>query len=161
MKKNTSFQIFSSPLFFGVAAGMLAVLAQPIFHIQPPQAYGICTVCHARDLLNWFSRLLFAINIEAADVSIAYPLLTTIGLVIGAFIASRRYAEFRRIRGENLLFMFLLGMLVANVGLLIMSCPSRLVLRFAFGDPYALLALLGLIVGITTGVMVLKWRVNY
>jgi hypothetical protein len=52
-------------------------------------------------------------------------------------------------------------MLVSTVGLLIMSCPTRLILRFAFGDPYAFLGLVGLVLGITLGVMVLKWRAKY
>lgn len=150
-----------STLFFGVTAGVLAVLAQPLFHIQPPQAYGICTVCHARDLINWFSNVLFSIKLEAAEVAIYYPLLTTVGLVIGAFVSSKLNREYRRISSEKLVTMFFLGILVSTVGLLIMSCPTRLVLRFAFGDPYALLGLVGLVLGITLGVMVLKWRAKY
>ncbi len=162
MIKNTKYtQVFSSPLFFGVIAGFLAVLAQPLFNIQPPQAYGICTVCHARDLLNWLSKLLVSVKIEAAGAALHYPLLTTIGLVMGAFVSSKLHGEYRRIRGEGLLIQFFWGMLVANVGLLIMSCPTRLILRFAFGDPYAFLGIVGLPVGITIGVLLLKWRVKY
>ena len=162
MIKNTKYaQIFSSPLFFGVIAGFLAVFAQPLFRIQPPQAYGICTICHARDLLNWVSKLLLSVKIEAADASLHYPLLTTVGLVMGAFVSSKLNGEYRRMRGERFLPQFLGGILVANVGLLIMSCPTRLVLRFAFGDPYACLGIIGLLLGITLGVLVLKWRVKY
>lgn len=158
MKNKKVFKLFYAPMFFGVAAGVLAVLAQPLFNIQPPQAYGICTVCHARDLLNWLSNLLLSIKIEAADVSIHYPLLTTVGLVIGSVVSSKLNGEYRRISSEKLFPMFLLGIIVSNVGLLIMSCPTRLVLRFAFADPYASLGLVGLVFGISIGVMVLKWR---
>jgi len=158
MKKKKVFKLFYSPLFFGVAAGALAVLAQPLFKIQPPQAYGICTVCHARDLLNWLSSVLFSIKIEAADVSTNYPLLTTVGLVIGSLVSSKLNSEYKRISSEKLFAMFLLGIIVSNVGLLIISCPTRLVLRFAFGDPYAFLGLVGLVFGITIGVIILKWR---
>jgi multidrug transporter EmrE-like cation transporter len=100
-------------------------------------------------------------KIEAAEVSIHYPLLTTVGLVIGAFISSKLNSEYRRISSDKLFSMFVLGMIVSNVGLLIMSCPTRLVLRFAFGDPFAFLGLIGLVVGITIGVIVLKWRAKY
>ncbi len=158
MKDKKASKLLYSPLFFGVTAGALAVLAQPLFKIQPPQAYGICTVCHARDLLNWLSSVLFSMKIEAADVSIYYPLLTTVGLVIGSVVSSKLNGEYRRIRSEKLLTMFVLGIIVSNVGLLIMSCPTRLVLRFAFADPYASLGLIGLIFGISIGVIVLKWR---
>lgn len=161
MKKKNYVYVFSSPLFFGVIAGFLAVLAQPLLNIQPPQAYGICTVCHARDLLNWVSKLLVSVKIEAADVSLHYPLLTTVGLIMGSFVSSKLNGEYKRIRGEGLLSQFFWGILIANVGLLIMSCPTRLVLRFAFGDPYAFLGIVGLLVGISLGVLVLKWRVKY
>jgi hypothetical protein len=162
MIKHTKYaQVFSSPLFFGVIAGVLAVLAQPLFNIQPPQAYGVCTVCHARDLLNWVSTLLLSVKIEAADVSRHYPLLTTVGLIMGAFVSSKFNGEYRRIRGERLLTQFFWGLLVANAGLLIMSCPTRLALRFAFEDPYAFFGIIGLLLGITLGVLIVKWRVKY
>ena len=137
------------------------MLAQPLFNIQPPQAYGICTICHARDLLNWLSRLMVSVRMEAADVSLQYPLLTTVGLILGAFISSKLNGEYRRIRSGRLLVHFFLGLLVANAGLLIMSCPTRLVLRFAFEDPYTFLGIIGLLLGITFGVLVAKWRVKY
>ena len=158
MKKKKVFKLFYAPMFFGAVAGVLAVLAQPLFEIQPPQAYGMCTVCHARDLVNWLSDVLVSIQIEAADVSIYYPLLTTVGLLIGAVISSKLNGEYRRIRSEKLLTMFVLGIIVANVGLLIMSCPTRLVLRFAFADPYASLGVIGLVCGISLGLRILRWR---
>ncbi len=156
MKKKNFIRLFYHPIFFGIIAGVLAVLAQPLFKIQPPQAYGICTVCHGRDLLNWLSGYLFSIRFEAAEVSINYPLLTTIGLIIGSIISSKLNGEFRLIRTENLIKMFFLGIAISNLGLLIISCPARLVLRFAFGDPYAFLAIIGLLIGISIGVLILR-----
>lgn len=154
MKK--SFNTLYSPIFFGIITGSLAVLAQPIFKIQPPQAYGICTICHGRDFLNWLSKNLFSFNFESAEVSIQYPLTTTIGIIIGSILSSKINGEFRLIKVENLFIKFFLGIAVSHFGLLIMSCPTRLVLRFAFGDPFALLAIIGLLSGITVGVMILR-----
>ncbi len=156
MKKKNFIRLFYYPIFFGIIAGVLAVLAQPLFKIQPPQAYGICTICHGRDLLNWLSGYLFSIRFESAEVSINYPLLTTIGLIIGSIISSKLNGEFRLIRTENWVKMFFLGIAISNLGLLIISCPTRLVLRFAFGDPYAFLAIIGLLIGISIGVLILK-----
>jgi len=156
MGKKRSIKILDLPIFFGIVLGILAVLAQPLFKIQPPQAYGICTVCHGRDLLNWISKILFSIELESAEVSINYPLLTTIGLIIGSIISSKLNGEFRFIKTENLIKMFFWGIGVSNFGLLIISCPTRLFLRFAFGDPFALLSIFGLLIGISIGVLILR-----
>jgi hypothetical protein len=151
-------RVLYSPIFYGFIAGFLAVIAQPIFRIQPPQAYGICIVCHARDLINWIINRIFTSDFDIAEVSINFPLLTTIGIIIGAFISSKSNKEFRLIKTENPIIMFLLGALIVNFGLVIMSCPTRLVLRFSFGDPFAFLALIGLFLGIYLGVAFLRWR---
>jgi len=153
-KKHLTF--LYSPLFFGIFMGALAVLAQPLFKIQPPQAYGICTVCHGRDLLNWISQKIFSITLESAKVSINYPLLTTIGIVAGSIISSRLNGEFNFIKMGNLPAVFFLGIAVSNFGLLIISCPTRLFLRLSFGDPFALLAIAGLFAGISIGVILLR-----
>jgi hypothetical protein len=152
------FSLFYSPIFFGVVAGAIAVLAHPLFKIHPPQAYGICTVCHARDLINWISNLLFSTDFEVADAAATYPLLTTIGIIIGSSISSKLNNELKLIKAQNLIVMFILGFIIANLGLTIISCPTRLVLRTAYGDPFAFISLIGLIAGIFAAVMFLKWR---
>jgi hypothetical protein len=156
MERKRSLKVLYSPIFFGIIIGSLAVLAQPLFKIYPPQAYGICTICHGRDLLNWISENLFSLNFESAKVSIHYPLTTTIGIIIGSILSSKINGEFRFIKGETLFIKFLLGIAVSQFGLLIISCPTRLVLRFAFGDPFAFLAIVGLLSGIAIGVVLLR-----
>ena len=156
MELKKSYNILYSPIFFGIISGSLAVLAQPIFKIYPPQAYGICTICHGRDFLNWFSERLFSFKFESAEVSIHYPLTTTIGIIIGSILSSKLNGEFKFIKVENLVIKFFLGIAISHFGLLIMSCPTRLILRFAFGDPFALFAIIGLLSGITFGVIILK-----
>lgn len=156
MNRRKYLTFLYSPLFFGIFVGALAVLAQPLFKIQPPQAYGICIVCHGRDLLNWISQRIFSITLESAKVSINYPLLTTIGIISGSIISSRLNGEFNFIKIGNLPTIFFLGIAASNFGLLIISCPTRLFLRLAFGDPFALLAIVGLLAGISIGVILLR-----
>lgn len=155
-KGKSKYNFLASPIFFGIVVGTLAVLAQVLFRIQPPEAYGICTVCHARDLLNWLSKLIFSFELDSAKATLVLPLLTTIGIFIGSFISSKLNKEYRFIKTENLIKMFFMGVLVSNFGLLIISCPTRLVLRFAFGDPFAVIAIIGLLGGIGVGVIFLK-----
>ncbi|MHB9128831.1 MAG: cytochrome C [Candidatus Humimicrobiaceae bacterium] len=155
-KKKSKLLCLTSPIFFGFVVGSLAVLAQPVFKIQPPQAYGICIVCHARDLLNWLSILLFKFRLDSAEATAALPLLTTVGIFLGSVLSSRLNNEYKFIKTENLIKMFFWGLIVSNFGLVIMSCPTRLVLRFAFGDPFALLSIIGLLAGISIGVIFLK-----
>jgi hypothetical protein len=156
MEIKRPLKVLYSPIFFGIIIGSLAVLAHPLFKIYPPQAYGICTICHGRDFLNWISENLFSLNFESAKVSIHYPLTTTIGIFIGSILSSKINGEFRFIKAEPLIIKFLLGIAVSQFGLLIISCPTRLVLRFAFGDPFAFLAIVGLLSGIAMGVVLLR-----
>ena len=147
-----------SPITFGIAAGVLAVFAPPILDLKPSQAYGICTVCHARDILSWVSNALFGASFEGREGLEAMPLLTTAGLIAGAMIASKIYGEYRLGRSENYLKMLLLGLCISNIGLLIFSCPTRIVLRLAYGDPFSILSLVGLLGGIAISVGIMKWR---
>ncbi len=160
IKGKSKIEFLSSPIFFGVILGILAVLAQPLFRIQPPQAYGICTVCHARDFLNWLSKLLFSYELDSAKATTELPLLTTFGLLLGSLISSKLNKEYRFIKIGSLLKMFFLGIMVSNFGLLIMSCPTRLILRFSFGDPFAFLSIVGMLAGISIAVILLRRGMN-
>ena len=37
----------------GIVGGLLAVIAGALFDVRPPDAYGLCMACHARDLVDW------------------------------------------------------------------------------------------------------------
>ena len=151
-----NYRFIYTPIMFGIIIGVLAVLAQPVFRIQPPQAYGICTVCHARDLINWLSIKIFSYEFETVAAVVTLPLTTTVGVFVGSFISSKLNGEFRLVKVENLIKMFFLGILDSSFGLIIISCPTRLFLRLAFGDPFSLLSIAGLLSGISIGVIILK-----
>jgi len=147
-----------SPIFFGVAVALAAVALQAAFKEDLPLAYGICTVCHARDLFSWIANHLGKFQMDSPGFASQTLVLTPLGLVAGSFVASKRNAEFKIGHQSNPVLMFLCGALVAMVGLLIMSCPTRIVLRTAFGDTFGLLAAVGLFGGIALAVLLMKLR---
>ena len=148
----------SSPIFFGIAIAILASAIPVIFRNDIPLAYGICTVCHARDLLSWVINHVTKFEMDSPAFASTALVLTPIGLIAGSFVASKRNAEFKLIRISNPISMFISGLLVSTFGLVIMSCPTRIILRTAVGDTVGLLAAGGLFAGIALAVLAMKWR---
>ena len=99
---------------YGVVAGLLAVGVQIFFSVQPPPAYAICMACHPRDMVSWLFNNFFGANWEIAPVSVLFPLLTTVGVLIGAFIAAYRHKEIRWISLGKNWQSFIYGLLVMN-----------------------------------------------
>jgi hypothetical protein len=155
MRVNT---LKRSPIFFGITLALAAVALQVAFKEDLPLAYGICTVCHARDLFSWIANHVGTFQMDSPGFASQALVLTPLGLVAGSFVASRRNREFTIGHQSNPLLMFLGGALVSMTGLLIMSCPTRIVLRTAFGDTLGLLAAAGLFGGIALAVLVMKLR---
>jgi hypothetical protein len=147
-----------SPIFFGVAVALAAVALQVAFKDDLPLAYGICTVCHARDFFSWIANHLGKFQMDSPGFASQALVLTPIGLVAGSLVASKRNAEFKLGHQAHPVLMFLCGALVSMIGLLIMSCPTRILLRTAFGDTFGLLAAVGLFCGISLAVLVMKLR---
>lgn len=147
-----------SPIFFGIAVALAAVGVQLAFKDDIPLAYGICTVCHARDLFSWIVNHVVKFQMDSPDLASQALVLTPVGLVAGSFVASRRNREFKVGHQSNPFLMFLCGALVSMSGLGIMSCPTRIILRTGFGDTLGLLAAAGLFGGIGLAVFVMKRR---
>ena len=147
----------SSPIFFGIAVAILASVLPVIFRSDIPLAYGICTVCHARDLMSWVINHATRFEMDSPLFASTALVATPIGLIAGSFVASKRNAEFKLIRVSNPIGMFVCGLLVSIVGLVIMSCPTRIFLRTAVGDTVGLLAAGGLFAGIALAVLTMKW----
>jgi hypothetical protein len=145
-----------SPIFFGIAVALAAAALQIAFRDDIPLAYGICTVCHARDLLSWLVNHVVKFQMDSPGFASQALVLTPVGLVAGSFVASRRSSEFKVGHQSNPFLMFLCGALVSGIGLVIMSCPTRIILRTAFGDTFGLLAAVGLFSGIALAVFVMK-----
>ena len=144
-----------SAVTYGVVAGLLAVGVQVFFGVKPPPAYGICVACHTRDVVAWLSNHLVGTQWEIAPVSVILPLLTTIGMLIGAFVAASRNGERRKVALGGHWRSFVYGTLVVNAAIVALGCPTRLLLLTAYGDTLALLAVAGLVVGILAGTTLL------
>lgn len=142
----------------GLITGALAAIVQLFFNVYPPYAYGLCVACHARDLVNWLVSAGTGLNLSVAGVSVVAPVLTVIGLVLGAFIGSKQNREFRLKKTKNPLTMFILGFLVMISALILGACPLRTILRVAYGDIIAIIGFVGIVVGVLISVQLLKWN---
>ena len=72
----------------GIIIATVAVAAQVIFGFSHPEAYGVCLVCHGRDMLAQLYQTVFH---KAMDMSVSArsgPVLTVIGILAGAFIGA-------------------------------------------------------------------------
>ncbi len=84
-----------SALVAGLVMGGGAAFIQAYLSIIPPPAYGICMVCHPKDLVNWIVDHVLGTTFGNVSVSVAVPVLTVLGIVIGANVAARRNGEYR------------------------------------------------------------------
>ena len=150
--------IRATALELGIVAAVLAVLAGSFFDVRPPEAYGICMACHARDLLNWTINRTAGTHLTIAPASVVFPVLTTIGVLLGAILGSTTSREFRWSRPDNSLKTFSYGALVMNSALLAGGCSIRLLLRSAAGEVLGLMGFAGMVAGVILGTLWLRWR---
>jgi len=142
----------------GAVGGVLAVVAGAVFDVRPPEAYGLCMACHARDLVNWTLNDLAGTHLTVAPASVVFPVLTTVGVLVGALVGAARSGEFHWRSAENSLRMFVYGALVMMFALLAGGCAIRLLLRTAAGEALGMSGFGGLIAGVTCGTIWLRWR---
>jgi len=144
---------------YGVVAGLGAVAVEAFFGVRQPSAYGVCMACHGQDLVGWFTNHLVGTHLAISPDASAAPLLTTVGVFLGAGAAAARNGElrWRRVMGSPLASL-LLGALIAVFALIVAGCPTRLWLRLAYGDPAAVAAVPALVLGVVAGTAVLRRR---
>ena len=147
-----------SAMVFGIIAAFVAVVAQVFFSFHPPQAYGICVVCHARDLVNAVFSQFSWYGAPVSSTAMKGLILTTGGLLLGGSVAAILSREWRVHVVGNPLLAVLYGFIVMICGLVISGCPMRILLRAGYGDTGAMIAIPFLIVGIFLATMILKWR---
>ena len=147
-----------SGLQAGVVIAVAAVAAGSFFAVRPPDAYGICMACHGRDLVNGLANVFADTRLTVAQASAVFPLLTTVGVIIGALAAALVSAEFRIRRTREPLRNFLHGMVVMNFALLAAGCASRLTLRTAAGDWLGVAGFGAMAVGVVLGTNWVRWR---
>jgi hypothetical protein len=137
-------------LIAGSVMGIGAAAAQAFFNVQPPVAYGICLLGHPSDVINWVANKLFRTSLSVHEVSIGFPVLTPIGVILGAVLAAIRHREFKFTPGpvRDPVVAFTLGFLVANFGLLWGACPIRTTVLAAYGFVPAFLVLAFIVLGV-------------
>jgi hypothetical protein len=146
------------PWIFGLIAGLLFVGAEALFGIYPPSAYAFCLACHVRDLMNTVLGLLDGARFQTSMIAKRALLLTSPGVLLGAFLAARVFREHRVLPARRGWAYFLLGFAVMTVGIVIFGCPTRIALRAGYGEVYGLSALLGLGLGTACGTLILRLR---
>ncbi len=129
----------------GAVVGILAV----ILVLQGnPANMGFCIACFLRDIAG-------GLGLHRADV-VQYLRPEIMGLVLGAFIISLFFKEFKSTGGSSPGIRFLLGALMMCAALIFLGCPLRMLLRLAGGDWNALIAIPGYIAGIWVGTLFLR-----
>lgn len=147
-----------SPFKAGLVLGFGAALVQAYFKVIPPAAYGVCMVCHPKDLVNWIADHVLNTDWSYSVASTNLPLLTVIGVVLGALVASRQHGELHLRPARQSLFYFVNGFLMMNFGLILGSCPIRIVLLSAYGNLIAVVGLVCVILGVVIGTLALRWN---
>jgi uncharacterized protein len=134
---------------FGVIFGALGAL---MVNWGNPANMGICVACFMRDIAG-------AIGIHRAGV-VQYLRPEIMGFVIGAMITAFAFKEFRPRGGSSPLVRFFLGAFVMIGALVFLGCPIRMLLRLAGGDLNAILAIVGLVIGVLIGIIFLRRGFN-
>ena len=147
-----------TPVIMGATTAALAVAAQAFLSLQPPPAYGFCVVCHGRDLMIWLTSLLTGGQMNVAAVSANWPLLTVVGLFWGSRYAAVSHGEYNRQWVGSAARAFLCGLGVMVLGLMIMGCPARLLLRTAYGDAIGAAGIAAVLAGTAAATALMRWR---
>lgn len=142
----------------GLVIAVAAVAAGSFFAVRPPDAYGICMACHGRDLVNSVANAITDARLTVAQASAVFPLLTTVGVLVGAAGAAFVSSEFKVRRTEAPVSQFLRGVVVMNFALLAAGCSSRLVLRTSAGDWLGAAGFGAMVVGVFLGTNWVRWK---
>ena len=160
--------ILKKPWVAGAVIGLGAALVQWLFYLgaqgKGPVAYGFCVACHSRDLIDAVINDIFGTTLFVAPLSKAaaisptayIPVLTIIGVIVGALIAALVYREFRIKKGSvgSCIKYGLGGFFFMICALLMGACPYRIALRIGYGDIVALIGLVAIVVGVFIGVKI-------
>ena len=128
-------------LIFGILASLLTTWGNPL-------NMGFCSACFLRDIMG-------AIGLHRVEVA-QYIRPEIIGLILGALFSALIFREFKPRGGSSPLIRFFLGVFMMIGALVFLGCTVRAPLRLAGGDLNAVTAIIGLIAGITVGIVFLR-----
>jgi hypothetical protein len=148
-----------NPLVVGLLIGILAAFVQVLLiSAGGPEAYGFCVACHTRDVVNVAVNDVAGTKLAVAAISqnAILPVMTVIGVLIGAFVSARYYQEFKTKTGSAVSYLwYLLGGLLFMIFALFMGgCPYRMGLRVGYGDVVALIGVIAIIIGVIAGIRI-------
>lgn len=129
----------------GVVCGLVAAC---LAWFGNPANMAFCIACFIRDTAG-------ALGLHSTE-TVQYARPEIIGLVLGAFLISVATKEYRSMAGSSPMVRFVLGMILAIGSLVFLGCPLRMIIRMSAGDLNAWIALIGFILGVGTGVIMLK-----
>lgn len=129
----------------GVICGLVAA---GLAYFGNPANMAICIACFVRDTAG-------ALGMHQAE-AVQYVRPEIVGIVLGAFLISIATKEYRSTAGSSPMIRFVLGMVIMIGSLIFLGCPLRMILRMAAGDLNAWVALIGFILGVSTGAFALK-----
>ncbi len=124
----------------GAIIGVIAIVLQKLGN---PPNMGVCVACFTRDITG-------SLGLHRAGV-VQYMRPEIFGIIIGAFLASLAFGDFKPRTGSAPVVKFILGAFAMIGALVFLGCPWRALLRIAGGDLNAIIGLAGLIVGIFIG----------
>ena len=146
-----------SPFQAGLVLGLGSALVQAYFKVIPPVANGFCMVCHPKDFFNWIADHLFNLNWGYSMASTSWPLLTVVGVVLGALFAAFQHGEIHLSSARQPLFYFISGFLMINFGLILGACPIRIVLLSAYGSYLGLVGWACIVIGVLLTTRFQRW----
>ena len=129
----------------GIATGLVVVMLAAYGN---PKNMAICVACFIRDMagsMRWHN---------AAAVQYFRPEIT--GIVAGAFLVSLSTGEYKATSSSSIVVRFIGGIAMVIGALVFLGCSTRMVLRMAAGDISAYIGLIGLALGVGTGMVFLK-----
>ena len=136
---------FATTAGIAVAGAIIGILAPCLQKLGNPGNMGICVACFERDIAG-------SIGLHRADL-VQYLRPEILGFVLGAFLSSLAFGEFKPRAGSAPLARFMLGLSAMFGALVFLGCPWRAILRLAGGDGNAIFGVLGLATGIGLGTL--------
>jgi hypothetical protein len=148
-----------NPLYVGLAIGILAAFVQVLLiSAGGPEAYGFCVACHTRDVVNVAVNDIAGTKLAVAAISqnAILPVMTVVGVLIGAFVSAKYFQEFKTKTGSIASYVwYLLGGLLFMIFALFMGgCPYRMGLRIGYGDVVAFIGVIAIIAGVLVGIKI-------
>ncbi len=146
-----------SVIVYGIVAAVGAAIVGQWGGVAPPAAYGLCSACHGRDLIDWTLNHVEGTKLFVTAAGASWPLFTVVGLVIGSFVAAKRNGEWSSINLGGHVRQFTLGFFVMCAALFVGGCPTRIIIRTGYGDVAGALALGGVAIGIVIATVSMRW----